>query len=530
MISFDYVVLGSGLAGLTLALEMARHGRVALIAKRSLAESNTFHAQGGIASVTSDEDSFERHVHDTLEAGAGLCNERIVRHTVQHGPEAIEWLVGQGVEFTRRKQHDDEYDLGREGGHSKRRVLHVADFTGQAIAETLIRRVRETPNITLFENHIAIDLIMKYKLTGKREDRVCLGVYVLDRIKAQVLTFSAPVTVIATGGAGKVYLYTSNPDTATGDGVAMAQRAGVRVANMEFYQFHPTCLYHPQAKNFLISEALRGEGGVLRNVEGESFMERYHPMGSLAPRDIVARAIDNELKTSGADYVLLDMSARTPEFVRERFPNIYRECLRYGIDIGTQPIPVVPAAHFQCGGIIADEWGRTDIHGLYAVGEAACSGLHGANRLASNSLLEAVTFGRMAAQDARSLLSERPREELLKRVPVWDTGRAVAPEENVVVTQTWDEIRRFMWNFVGIVRTTNRLERAERRINLIRQEIEAYYWKYNVTSDFIELRNIACVAHLIIQSALLRRESRGLHFNKDYPYLDDKNYLKDTVI
>ncbi len=529
LISCDFLVIGSGLAGLNFALEAAEHGHVVLITKRDINDSNTNYAQGGIASVTSAEDSFESHVEDTLTAGAGLCHEDIVKLCVENGPQAIRRLVDLGVEFTRRED-SSEYDLGREGGHTQRRVLHAQDFTGRAVQHTLSEAVRHHANIEVFEHHIAIDLIMKHKLTGDRRDRVCLGAYALDKIDGGVKTFAAPVTMLASGGSGKVYLYTSNPDVATGDGIAMSHRAGARVANMEFYQFHPTCLYHPQAKSFLISEALRGEGGVLKRANGQPFMNKYHEMGSLAPRDIVARAIDTELKSFGEEYVLLDMSAREPDFIRNRFPNIHARCLQYGIDIATEPIPVVPAAHFSCGGIVTDEWGRTDLAGLYACGEVACTGLHGANRLASNSLLEAAFFSQRAAQDACATLHERVKDSLLKSVPQWDTGRAVSPDELVIVSQTWDEIRRFMWNFVGIARTDNRLERALRRINLIRDEIEPYYWKYSLTADFVELRNIATVAHLIVRSAILRRESRGLHFNLDYPGADDRHYRKDTAI
>lgn len=528
--SCDFLVIGSGLAGLNFALEVADHGKVTVLTKTEVSDSNTNRAQGGIASVTSLEDTFERHISDTVEAGAGLCKKEVVRSVVEQGPAAIQRLIEMGVPFSKRNGESEEFDLGREGGHTKRRVLHVEDLTGRSIQAALIKRIRAHENIDVLENHIAIDLIMKYKLTGDRSDRVCLGAYALGNKSGQIMTVAAPTTLLATGGSGKVYLYTSNPDVATGDGVAMAHRAGARVSNMEFYQFHPTCLYHPEAKSFLISEALRGEGGVLKRMNGESFMEKYHPMKSLAPRDVVARAIDTELKSSGDEHVMLDMSARDAGFIQERFPYIYKRCLEYGIDISTQAIPVVPAAHFSCGGVVTNGQGRTDISGLYACGEVANSGLHGANRLASNSLLEAVVFSSLAAKDALSELHERVQEELLEKVPHWDMVRAVPSDELVVVTQTWDEIRRFMWNFVGIARTDKRLDRAERRINLIRQEIEAYYWKYDITSDFVELRNIATVAQLIVRSARLRRESRGLHYNLDYPFTDDLNYRQDTVI
>jgi len=529
ILSSDFIVVGSGLAGLNFALKVAEHGRVVIITKKSIEDSNTRRAQGGIAAVTSIEDTFERHISDTLEAGAGICQEDIVRLCVEHGPEAIKHLVKMGVSFTKRNDVDD-YDLGKEGGHTKRRVLHVDDLTGKAIEDAMVAKAKQHPNIEVFEDHIAVDLIMKHKLTRDKRDRVCLGVYALDNKTGEVKTFASPITLLATGGAGKVYLYTSNPDVATGDGLAMSYRAGARIANMEFYQFHPTCLYHPKAKSFLISEALRGEGGILRRVTGEEFMGKYHKMESLAPRDVVARAIDTELKASGEEHVLLDMSAKSPEFIKKRFPNIYARCLEYGIDISTEPIPVVPAAHFSCGGVVTNNNGQTDIAGLYACGEVACTGLHGANRLASNSLLEAVVFSYRAAKDALAEKHERINENLLKEIPIWDTGRAVPSDELVIITQTWDEIRRFMWNFVGIARTDNRLERAERRINLIRQEIEAYYWKYNITSDFVELRNIANIAHLIIRSARLRRESRGLHYNLDYPLTDNVHYKRNTII
>ena len=530
IISSDFLVVGSGLAGLSFALEVAAHGRVTVVTKRGLRDSNTSFAQGGIASVTSGDDSFETHIRDTLTAGAGICREEIVRLCVEQGPAVIRRLVDLGVDFSRNRSNNEEYDLGREGGHTRRRVLHVDDFTGRSVENALAEHVLKHPNIEVLENHIAVDLIMKYKITGNHEDRVCLGAHVLDCAAGTVKTLAAPVTMLATGGSGKVYLYTSNPDIATGDGLAMAHRAGARVANMEFYQFHPTCLYHPRAKFFLISEVLRGEGGVLRRKSGEAFMKKHHPMESLAPRDIVARAIDTELKSSGDENVYLDMSGLNADFIRSRFPNIHRECLKYGIDMTAEPIPVVPAAHFSCGGVVTDDRGHTDIAGLYACGEVACTGLHGANRLASNSLLEAAVFSMRAAESAVTEFHEHNSKATISSLPVWDTGRAVPSDELVVITQTWEEIRRFMWNFVGIARTTNRLERAESRINLIRREIEPYYWKYNITPDFIELRNIATVAQLIIRSAALRRESRGLHYNQDYPFTDDRNYRRNTII
>jgi L-aspartate oxidase len=542
MKQFDFLVLGSGIAGLTFALKVAPHGRVAIITKKHRAESNTNYAQGGIAAVTSKEDSFELHVRDTLEAGAGLCKEQVVRTIVQEGPACIAELIELGMKFSEREvpgpSGSRELDLGREGGHSKRRILHAKDVTGREIERALLSAVAQRPNIQVFENHCAIDLITTQKLGGTgvlpvasqtpgslRHNR-CLGVYVFDKQTGKVWTFCARAVLLATGGCGKVYLYTTNPDIATGDGVAMAYRAGAAVANMEFIQFHPTCLYHPKAKSFLISEAVRGEGGVLKTVEGDEFMEKYHPLKSLAPRDVVARAIDSEMKKSGAEHVLLDITHKPAEFIIERFPNIHQTCLRHGIDITKEPIPVVPAAHYQCGGVLTNVDGETEIAGLYAVGEVACTGLHGANRLASNSLLEALVVAHRAAM--RVVASPLPAAEV--KVPLWQSGKATDPDEMVVVSHNWDEIRRLMWDYVGIVRTNKRLQRAQKRIANLQEEIQDYYWDFIVTSDLLELRNIATVAELIVTSALQRTESRGLHYNLDYAHPDPAWAQKDTVL
>ena len=529
MREFDYIVVGSGIAGLTFALKVAPHGRVAIVTKKNLAEANTHYAQGGIAAVTKPTDSLDLHVADTLRAGAGLCRESVVQAIVEEGPARVQELIDLGMEFTREDtiSPDGErfYSLGKEGGHSKRRVLHAKDVTGREVMRALLAAIERAPNISVFEDHMAIDLIATGKL-GHEGDNRCVGAFVLNRETGEVDSFSAPVTVLATGGCGKVYLYTTNPDIATGDGVAMAYRAGAAVANMEFIQFHPTCLYHPKAKSFLVSEALRGEGAVLRDLNGRSFMEDAHPMASLAPRDIVARTIDSVMKRSGADHVVLDITHKPAPFIMDRFPNIYSTCSEFGIDITKEPIPVVPAAHYQCGGVLADVDGHTELPGLFAVGEVANTGLHGANRLASNSLLEGLVCAHRAAQ---SVIKTKPEFGDVK-IPVWQSGDATDPDELVVVSHNWDEIRRCMWDYVSIVRTQKRLLRARKRIENLQEEIRQYYWDFKVTADLLELRNIALVAELIINCALKRSESRGLHYNLDCPGLDETLAQNDTVL
>ncbi|NBD09480.1 MULTISPECIES: L-aspartate oxidase [Corallococcus] len=521
---FDFVVMGGGVAGLSFALQAARHGTVAVLTKRERGEGNTAYAQGGIASVLSPTDTFDSHIEDTLVAGAGLCHRDAVEVTVREGPTRLKELVALGAEFDRRG--GGEFDLTREGGHSARRVIHSGDITGREVQRALLAACDEQPNITFFQNTAAIDLILDRRPHAPAASR-CVGTYALLE-DGSIERFLSKVTVLATGGAGKVYLYTSNPDVATGDGVAMAYRAGARVANMEFYQFHPTCLFHPEAKSFLISEALRGEGGKLRLKGGQTFMERYHAMRDLAPRDVVARAIDAELKRTGNDCVYLDMTHLGRAYLTERFPNIYATCKAFNIDMAVQPIPVVPAAHYQCGGVVTDLHGRTNVPGLYAIGEVSCTGLHGANRLASNSLLEGLVFGHRAVQVAAAELADlsHPKED----PPAWDSGAAVDSDESVVVTHNWDEIRRLMWNYVGIVRTDKRLMRARRRLELLREEIRDYYWRFKVTRDVIELRNIAEVAHLIVDCASRRKESRGLHYTLDYPHTDEHQGTRDTVL
>jgi L-aspartate oxidase len=502
---FDYLVLGSGIAGLSFALQAARHGTVALLSKRGRSESNTAYAQGGIAAVFGPQDSFEQHIQDTLTAGGGLCREEAVRVTVTEGPARVRELIELGAEFT-RDASEFGYHLTREGGHSQRRVVHAADLTGMEVERTLLR-VSADAGVQFFEDHHAIDFILASRL-GAPSERV-LGAYALDTRSGQVHSFLARAVLVATGGAGKVYLYTTNPDVATGDGLAMAHRAGAAVANLEFIQFHPTCLYHPEAKNFLISEALRGEGGILRNKAGEAFMERYDPRKELAPRDVVARSIDSELKRRGDDSAFLDMTHLGKAFLVEHFPHIYTTCRAFGFDMAVTPIPVVPAAHYVCGGVCTDLMGHTTLPGLLAAGEVACTGLHGANRLASNSLLEGLVFGHRAADAARAIAAESPRPP---PVPDWDPGRAVPPDEGVIVKQNWDEIRHLMWNYVGIVRTDKRLARAQRRLDNLAGEIQEYYWGYLVDRDVLELRNLAEVARLIVACAQERKESRGLHY------------------
>lgn len=518
---YDVLILGSGTAGQSLALRLADRQRVAIVTKRSLADSASAWAQGGIAAVLDNTDSIEAHIQDTFTAGAGLCDAQATRFVVEHGREAIEWLINRGVPFTREDESALGYHLTREGGHSHRRIIHAADATGAAVQATLSEEVLAHPNIDIFEHHIGVDLILGDKIG--QPGRGCLGAYVLDIRGDQVLTFGAHNTVIAAGGTGKVYLYTTNPDVATGDGVAMAWRAGCRVRNMEFIQFHPTCLYHPQAKSFLISEAVRGEGGLLRLPDGTRFMPEHDPREELAPRDIVARAIDFEMKKRGIDCVYLDISHKPADWLRGHFPNIHARCLELGIDITREPIPVVPAAHYSCGGIVTDLSARTDVPGLYAVGESAGTGLHGANRLASNSLLECLVFGESAARD----ILAKP-QQTMPELPAWDESRVTDADEEVVISHNWAELRRAMWDYVGIVRTTKRLQRAQHRIRLLASEINEFYSNFRVSNDLIELRNLVVTADLIVRCALKRKESRGLHHSRDYP--DTLPKARDTVL
>ena len=507
LVETDYLVLGSGIAGLAFALDAATHGRVLVITKKAPSDTNTNWAQGGVAAVLAGDDSFEQHVQDTLTVGDGLCDRKVVESVIAEGPAAVEKLLALGTHLDRGT--DGSLDLTREGGHSRRRVVHHEDVTGREIQRALLAAAQANPNITILDDHIAVDLLSMAKYGG---EAACFGAYVLDRNLGVVRTIVAKATVLATGGAGKVYVYTSNPDVATGDGIAMAYRMGAVVSNLEFVQFHPTVLYHPHAKSFLISEALRGEGGKLRLATGERFMDQYHERAELGPRDVVARAIDNELKKSGADSVFLDMTHLDPDFVRHRFPNIHERCLALGIDMTKQPIPVVPAAHYMCGGIKVDEVGRTTVRNLFAIGECSWTGLHGACRLASNSLLEGMVYARRAAAAVRTAEPVRPGH-----IIPWQSGDATDSNDAIVVALNWDEIRRFMWSYVGIVRSDKRIDRARRRIELLREEIREYYWNFKITSDVIELRNLALVAHLIIESARRRKESRGLHFMVDYP-------------
>ncbi|MCZ6513706.1 MAG: L-aspartate oxidase [Nitrospinae bacterium] len=530
----DYIVIGSGLAGLTFALKIAEYGSVALITKDAVEESATRYAQGGIASVMAEDDSVDLHVSDTIEAGRGLCQEDVVRCIIREGPARVRELIRLGTQFT-RTQGEDSFHLTREGGHSKRRILHADDFTGLEIERTLIEAVHAKPNIEIYPYYMGIDIITRSNIDpavqpGSSQDEA-LGLYALNEQTGEVVTFTGKAILLATGGAGKVYLYTSNPDTATGDGIALAYRAGAKIANMEFFQFHPTCLYHPEAKSFLISEAVRGEGGILRLKNGDTFMENYHSLGCLAPRDIVARAIDYEMKKSGDDCVFLDVTHLAGYRTRERFPNIYKTCKEFGFDMTEQLIPVVPAAHYMCGGVMVDLNGQTSIRRLFASGEVCYSGLHGANRLASNSLLEGLVLSHRAAAKATDLRRPSKKlEQLQERLPEWDSGDAVESDESVVVSHNWDEIRRLMWNYVGIVRSNKRLYRARRRVEMLLEEIKEYYWNFKITRDTLELRNIALTAQLIINGALERKESRGLHYNLDYPKPDDTHDVMHTVL
>ena len=528
-LSLDVLIIGSGAAGLSLALRLPPEIKTGLVAKRELEEGNTLYAQGGISAVLDERDSVDSHVRDTLDAGAGLCDEEIVRMVVEHGPDNIRWLLEEGVEFTRSpKKGTSGYHLTREGGHSHRRVVHAADATGQAVETTLVGQLDSHPNVTVFEHHIAVDLISAEHREGQVVHRRCHGAYLLNIPSSRVIAVSARCVVLATGGASKVYLYTSNPDVATGDGIAMAWRAGCRVANMEFNQFHPTCLYHPAAKSFLISEAVRGEGGKLLLPDGSSFMERFDERAELAPRDIVARAIDHEMKRLGIDSVFLDISHKPAKKIEKLFPTIHRRCLALGFDMRKQPLPVVPAAHYTCGGVKTDRHARTDVHGLYAVGETAYTGLHGANRMASNSLLECLVFSELALEDILHELEFGHAPAFT--IEPWDESRVTNSDEEVVVSHNWEELRRFMWDYVGIVRSNKRLQRARRRVNLLRHEINEYYGNFRVSNDLLELRNLVDVADLIIQSAQRRRESRGLHYNIDFPDRDPNQAVPTILI
>lgn len=528
----DVLVIGGGAAGLSLALKIAEFTKVTILSKSSLRQGSTYYAQGGIAAVLDTQDSEISHVEDTLLAGAGLCHRDIVEYAVSRGPECIEWLMQQGVKFSLLdKEHEAEssvsnnsstfsdFHLTQEGGHSHRRVIHAADATGKAIFKSLSEKVLADTNIRVLTNTVAIDLITSGK-SGDKEKR-CTGAYILDENTGAISTYNARFVVLATGGASKAYLYTSNPDGASGDGIAMAWRAGCRVANLEFNQFHPTCLYHPQAKSFLITEALRGEGGILRLPDGHRFMPAYDKRAELAPRDIVARAIDSEMKRLGCNCVFLDITHKSPEFIQEHFPGILKKCLKYGIDIRTEQIPVVPAAHYSCGGIMVDKNGKTDVTNLYAIGETSFTGLHGANRMASNSLLECFVFAFSAAEHIQQKLDTT---KFNIKPPIWDESRVTDSDEDVVISHNWDEIRRLMWDYVGIVRTDKRLRRAANRIELLRHEIQEYYGNYKISKNLLELRNLALVAELIIKSAIHRKESRGLHYTLDYP-----NQLKNST-
>ncbi len=521
------LIIGSGGAGLSLALKLDPNIRIAVLSKFALTEGSTFYAQGGISAVFDEQDSLESHIEDTLNAGAGLCNPEIVRLTVSHGRESIEWLREQGVHFTevRSESGEQQLHLNREGGHSHRRIVHTADATGKALSITLIDQAKTRSNIELLENHNVVELIPSKQKEGRQ--RYIRGAYVLDNNSGNIIPVAAKCVVLATGGASKVYLYSTNPHISTGDGIALAWRAGCRISNMEFMQFHPTCLYHSSARSFLISEAVRGEGGQLILPDGTPFMQHYDKRLELAPRDIVARAIDNEIKKHGIECVYLDISHKSNAFIQQHFPTIYQQCLSLDIDISQQPIPVVPAAHYTCGGILTDSYARTDLAGLYAIGEVACTGLHGANRMASNSLLECLVFAERASQDIKTNLKKIPEPTEL---PAWDESQVSDSDEEVVIAHNWDELRRFMWDYVGIVRTTKRLNRAMNRLKLLKEEIADYYGQFRVTSDLLELRSLVIVAELIIRSALERKESRGLHYTKDYPEPDHSAAPKNTVL
>lgn len=531
MKTYDFLVIGSGIAGLSFALRASKHGKVAIVTKRNAAATNTAWAQGGIACVQSENDSFDEHVADTLDAGAGLCPEDVVRTIVSEGPSAIQELIDWGVEFDKNhgeSGEDDSVALGREGGHTKRRILHHKDTTGREIETKLLREVRETEGIDLYEHHFAIDFITTAKLGFATPPR-CVGIYALNEDNGEVITLRSDRVILCTGGSGRVYLYTTNPDVASGDGVAMAWRAGCEIANMEFIQFHPTCLYHHELKSFLITEAMRGEGAELIDKKGRQFMKDYDPRGSLAPRDIVARAIDREIKRTGEPCVFLDITHKDAEFIKDRFPNIYETCLTVDIDITKQPIPVVPAAHYQCGGVNTDVNGSTSLPGLWAVGEVACTGLHGANRLASNSLLEGVVVSKRALA---SCLSEIPVSNATDNlnIPAWESGDVTDVDELVVIYHNWDEIRRLMWDYVSIVRTTKRLQRAATRLHNLQREVQEFYWNFRVSSELLELRNLVEVATLIVDSGARRKESRGLHYTLDHPEKDDENWQIDTIL
>jgi len=529
----DFLVIGTGISGLSFALKAAKIGRVTIVTKKAKVDTATNLAQGGIAAVLSSEDSFDMHIQDTLRSGAGLCKEEVVRMVVENGPARVQELVDIGVHFMTKEQDASRLDLGREGGHSARRIAHALDLTGREIENALLHRVAENSNIYLLENHLAVDLLIGSKAgvnpSSQGFDDLCLGAYVLDRRSGNIDNWRAKVTVLCSGGCGKVYLYTTNPDIATGDGIAMAYRAGATVGNLEFVQFHPTCLYHPKTKNFLISEAVRGEGGRLIDERGLHFMEKYDPRGDLATRDTVARAIDTEMKASGDDCVYLDISHKDAGYLKSRFPTIYQTCLSLGIDITREPIPVVPAAHYMCGGVMTDIWGQTNIENLFALGETACTGLHGSNRLASNSLLEAVVFAHQAY-----LQCERQKEKIAQtsfyEAPEWSTGKAKMINEKVLVSHNWDQIRRLMWNYVGIVRSEKRLKLVKKRLAPILREIAHHFRDYLLTPDLVELRNISLVAELIVQSSLIRKESRGLHAIVDYPQQNDNDWRHDTIL